>query len=41
MQQNHYKPVANIKAIKPNKKGDKDIQPAIKETSKYSVKSSD
>ncbi|RST33201.1 replication protein, partial [Staphylococcus epidermidis] len=41
MQQNHYKPVANIKAIKPNKKGDKDIQAAIKETSKYSVKSSD
>ncbi|NGJ87279.1 protein rep, partial [Staphylococcus aureus] len=29
-----YKPVANIKAIKPNKKGDKDIQAAIKETSK-------
>ncbi|HDV6107707.1 TPA: protein rep [Staphylococcus pseudintermedius] len=37
----NYKPVANIKAIKPNKKGDKDIQSAIKETSKYSVKSSD
>nr|ADA80330.1 replication protein [Staphylococcus epidermidis] len=37
----NYKPVANIKAIKPNKKGDKDIQAAIKETSKYSVKSSD
>lgn len=37
----YYKPVANIKAIKPNKKGDKDIQAAIKETSKYSVKSSD
>lgn len=36
-----YKPVANIKAIKPNRKGDKDIQAAIKETSKYSVKSSD
>ena len=36
-----YKPVANIKAIKPNQKGDKDIQAAIKETSKYSVKSSD
>ncbi|UXR51259.1 protein rep (plasmid) [Staphylococcus simulans] len=36
-----YKPVANIKAIKPNKKGDSDIQTAIKETSKYSVKSSD
>ena len=30
-----YKPVANIKAIKPNKKGDKDIQAAIKETSDY------
>ncbi|RIO13898.1 hypothetical protein BUZ92_13865, partial [Mammaliicoccus sciuri] len=26
---------------KPNQKGDKDIQAAIKETSKYSVKSSD
>nr|WP_172684413.1 protein rep [Staphylococcus simulans] len=37
----NYKPVANIKAIKPNKKGDSDIQAAIKETSKYSVKSSD
>ena len=37
----NYRPVANIKAIKPNKKGDKDIQAAIKETSKYSVKSSD
>jgi len=36
-----YKPVANIKAIKPNKKGDSDIQAAIKETSKYAVKSSD
>ncbi|HDA0175315.1 TPA: protein rep [Staphylococcus aureus] len=36
-----YRPVANIKAIKPNKKGDKDIESAIKETSKYSVKSSD
>ncbi|REH86900.1 protein rep, partial [Staphylococcus felis] len=36
-----YRPVANIKAIKPNKKGDKDIQAAIKETSKYSVKLSD
>ncbi|MEB6216194.1 protein rep [Mammaliicoccus sciuri] len=36
-----YRPVANIKAIKPNQKGDKDIQAAIKETSKYSVKSSD
>jgi plasmid rolling circle replication initiator protein Rep len=37
----NYQPVANIKAIKPNQKGDKDIQAAIKETSKYSVKSSD
>ena len=37
----NYKPVVNIKAIKPNKKGDSDIQAAIKETSKYSVKSSD
>ncbi|OHR56445.1 hypothetical protein HMPREF2937_09040 [Staphylococcus sp. HMSC061G12] len=37
----NYKLVANIKAIKPNKKGDSDIQAAIKETSKYSVKSSD
>ena len=35
------KPVANIKAIKPNKKGDSDIQAAIKETSKYSVKAPD
>ncbi len=37
----NYRPVANIKAIKLNQKGDKDIQAAIKETSKYSVKSSD
>src|SRR5699024_2509874 len=37
----NYRPVANIKAIKPNQKGDKGIQAAIKETSKYSVKSSD
>ncbi len=35
----NYRPVVNIKAIKP--KGDKDIASAIKETSKYSVKSSD
>ena len=35
----NYRPVVNIKAIKPNQKGDKDIQAAIKETSKYSVKS--
>src|SRR5699024_5955986 len=37
----NYRPVANMKAIKPNQKGEKDIQAAIKETSKYSVKSSD
>ncbi|EUN87375.1 replication initiation protein [Staphylococcus aureus M0959] len=37
----NYRPVANIKAIKPNQKGDKDIQAALEETSKYSVKSSD
>jgi plasmid rolling circle replication initiator protein Rep len=37
----NYRPVANIKAITPNQKGDKDIHAAIKETSKYSVKSSD
>ncbi len=37
----NYRPVVNIKAIKPNQKGDKDIESAIKETSKYSVKSSD
>ncbi len=36
-----YRPVANVKAIKPNSKGDKDIESTIKETSKYSVKSSD
>lgn len=36
-----YKPVANIKAIKPNKKGDSAIESAIKETSKYAVKASD
>lgn len=36
-----YKPVANVKAIKPNKKGDSSIESAIKETSKYTVKSSD
>ena len=29
-----YKPVANITAIKPNKKGDSDIQAAFKATSK-------
>lgn len=36
-----YKPVANVKAIKPNKKGDSSIEAAIKETSKYAVKASD
>lgn len=36
-----YKPVANIKAIKPNKKGNNAIESAIKETSKYAVKASD
>ncbi|WP_312584606.1 protein rep, partial [Staphylococcus aureus] len=29
----NYRPVAKIKAIKPNQKGDKDIQAAIEETS--------
>src|SRR5699024_11552178 len=37
----NYKPMLYIKAITTNQKGDKDIQAAIKETSKYSVKSSD
>lgn len=37
----NYEPVVNVKGITPNQKGDKDIQAAIKETSKYSVKSSD
>ncbi|GAB0241264.1 protein rep [Staphylococcus pseudintermedius] len=36
-----YKPVANVKAIKPNKKGNNAIESAIKETSKYAVKASD
>ena len=36
----NYRPVANIKAIKPNQKAIK-IFKHIKETSKYSVKSSD
>ena len=36
-----YTPVVDIKKIKPNKKKDSDIVAAIKETSKYSVKSSD
>src|SRR5699024_2193911 len=34
-------PVVDIRPIKPNKKGDTDIQAAVKETSKYSVKSAD
>src|SRR5699024_11237024 len=34
----NYRPVANIKAIKPNQKGDKDNKATIKETSKYSIK---
>lgn len=37
----NYDPVVDVRAIKPNKKGDSDIQAAIKETSKYSVKSAD
>src|SRR5699024_4542121 len=37
----NYRPLANIKSIKTKRKSDKDIQAAIKETSKYSVKSSD
>lgn len=36
-----FKPVANVKAIKPNKKGNNAIESAIKETSKYAVKASD
>ena len=36
-----YKPVVNVKAIRPNKKNDTAITSAIKETAKYSVKSSD
>lgn len=36
-----YTPVVDIKKIKPNKKKDSDIVAAIKETLKYSVKSSD
>ncbi|MBD1685797.1 protein rep [Staphylococcus aureus] len=36
-----YKPIVNIRAIKPNKKKDSAITSAIKETAKYSVKSSD
>lgn len=37
----NYRPIVKVQAIKPNKKGDSDIQSAIKETSKYSVKSAD
>ena len=37
----NYNPVVDVRAIKPNKKGDSDIQAAVKETSKYSVKSAD
>lgn len=37
----NYDPVVDIRPIKPNKKGDTDIQAAVKETSKYSVKSAD
>lgn len=37
----NYDPVVDVRAIKPNKKGDSDIQAAVKETSKYSVKSAD
>lgn len=36
-----YRPIVDIRAIKPNKKKDTDINAAIKETAKYSVKSSD
>ena len=36
-----YRPIVNIRAIKPNKKKDSAITSAIKETAKYSVKSSD
>src|SRR5699024_6842974 len=36
-----YKPVVNVKAIRPNEKKDSAIISAIKETAKYSVKSSD
>lgn len=37
----NYSPIVHIQAIKPNKKGDTDIESAIKETSKYSVKSAE
>lgn len=37
----NYDPVVDVRAIKSNKKGDSDIESAVKETSKYSVKSAD
>ena len=37
----NYDPIVDIRPIKPNKKRDSDIQSAVKETSKYSVKSTD
>lgn len=37
----NYKPVVHIQSVKPNKKKNKAITSAIKETAKYSVKSSD
>lgn len=37
----NYTPVVHVQAIKSNKKGDSDIESAIKETGKYSVKSAD
>src|SRR5699024_4999263 len=36
-----YKPLINIKSVKPNQKNDDAVTSAIKETAKYSVKSSD
>ena len=37
----NYDPVVDVRAIKSKKKGDSDIESAVKETSKYSVKSAD
>ena len=37
----NYDPVVDVRAIKSNKKGDSNIESAVKETSKYSVKSAD
>lgn len=37
----NYSPIVHIQTIKSNKKGNTDIEAAIKETSKYSVKSAD